>query len=225
MREKNKLECEHIESIFTEISFKLKDKKKWLICGLYRPPSLCDNIFIEDFNKTFDKISTKYDNIIIIGDLNYNYLDDEKCTPLKTMCDVFDYTNIVKKATCFTKYVLIPTLIDVILTNKPNFCQNVSNFNCDLSDYHNMISFQLKGYVPKVKKEFIWYRSYKNFDNEKFIDDLRSVNFESLTSVDDVNKAYSNFQSEFVDVIDKHIPMKKRRSIITPAPYMNKECL
>jgi exonuclease III len=76
---KNKLECEHIESIFTEISFK---DKKWLICGLYRPPSLCDNIFIEDFIKTFDNISTKYDNIIIIGDLNYNYLHDEKCTPL-----------------------------------------------------------------------------------------------------------------------------------------------
>ena len=73
-----------------------------------------------------------------------------------------------------------------------------------------MISFQFKGYVPQIKKEFIWYRSYKNFDNEKFIDDLRSVNFENLTSVDDVNKAYSNFQAAFVDVIDKHIPMKKR---------------
>ena len=35
------------------------------------------------------------------------------------------------------------------------FCQNVSNFNCGLSDYHNMISFQLKGYVPKIKKELI----------------------------------------------------------------------
>ena len=82
-----------------------------------------------------------------------------------------------------------------------------------------MISFQLKGYLPKIKKEFIWYRSYKNFDNEKFIDDLRSVNFENLTSVDDVNKAYSNFQSAFVDVIDKHMyTYKKRRSIITPAP-------
>ena len=61
------------------------------------------------------------------------------------------------------------------------------------------------------------------FDNERFINDLRSVNFENLTSVDDVSKAYSNFQSTFVDVIDKHIPMKQRRSIITPAPYMNKE--
>ena len=37
---------------------------------------------------------------------------------------------------------------------------------------------------------------------EIFIDDLRSVNFENLTSVDD---GYSNFQSAFVDVIDKHI--------------------
>ena len=156
----------------------MEEEEEELICGLYRPPSLCDNIFIEDLNKTFDKISTKYDNIIIIGDLNYNYLDDENCTPLKTMCDVFDYTNIVKKATCFTKYAL-PTLIDVILTNKPNFCQNVSNFNCGLRDYQNMNSFQLKGYVPKIKKEFIWYRSYKNFDNETFIDDLRSVNVEN----------------------------------------------
>jgi hypothetical protein len=53
----------------------LEEEEEELICGLYRPPSLCDNIFIEDLNKTFDKISTKYDNIIIIGDLNYNYLD------------------------------------------------------------------------------------------------------------------------------------------------------
>jgi len=87
-------------------------------------------------------------------------------------------------------------------------------------DYHTLekISHSGKRISPETK-----YRSYKNFDNEKFIDDLRSVNFENLTSVDDVNKAYSNFQSAFVDVIDKHIPMKKRRSIITPAPYMNKE--
>jgi hypothetical protein len=68
------------------------------------------------------------------------------------MCDVFDYTNIVKKSYMLYK-ICITTLINVILTNKPNFCQNVSNFNCGFSDYHNMISFQLKGYVPIIKKE------------------------------------------------------------------------
>ena len=34
--------------------------------------SLSDHLFMEDFNKTFDKISVKYDNVILIGDLNYN---------------------------------------------------------------------------------------------------------------------------------------------------------
>ncbi|CAG2195891.1 unnamed protein product [Mytilus edulis] len=199
---KTKLECKTIESIFTEINFK---DRKWLICGLYRPPSLNDNLFIEDFNKTFDKISEKYDNVIIIGDLNYNCLDAEKCIPLINMCDVFDFTNIVKKATCFTKNAL-PTLLDVILTNKPNFCQNISNFNCGLSDYHNIISFQLKGFVPKIKKEFINYRSFKSFDQEKFVHELNCVNFDNLLSVDDVNEAYSNFQSEFVNIIDRNHP-------------------
>jgi hypothetical protein len=35
------------------------------------------------------------------------------------MCDIFDYTNLVKTATCHTKNAN-PTLIDVILTNKPS---------------------------------------------------------------------------------------------------------
>jgi hypothetical protein len=70
-----------IESIFTEINFK---NRKWLICGLYRPPSLSDHLCMEDFNKTFDKISVKYDNVVLIGDLNYNVLDEDKGTPLTT---------------------------------------------------------------------------------------------------------------------------------------------
>jgi hypothetical protein len=36
------------------------------------------------------------------------------------MCDIFDYANLVKTATCHTKNVN-PTLIDVILTNKPSY--------------------------------------------------------------------------------------------------------
>jgi len=43
--------------------------------------------------------------------------------------------------------------------------------------------------------------------------EVKSVNFEKLTLVDDNNKAYLNFQSEFVDVVDKHISIKKRRSL------------
>jgi hypothetical protein len=30
-------------------------------------------------------------------------VDEDKGTPLTTMCDIFDYTNLVKTATCHTK--------------------------------------------------------------------------------------------------------------------------
>ena len=55
---------------------------------------------------------------------------------------------------------------------------------------------------------------------ENCIDDERSIDFENLVSVDE---AYSNFQSAFTEVIDKHMPLKKRKPVVNPAPYMNKE--
>lgn len=122
-----------------------------------------DKEFSNDFIQTFDQLSVKYDNILILGDLNYNMLlDNSKSTPLNNVCDIFDFSNLIKKATCFTKDAL-PTLIDVILTNKPNKCQNATNFNCGLSDYHNLISVQLKGEIPKLKKRLCYIQKFQKF--------------------------------------------------------------
>jgi hypothetical protein len=41
---------------------------------------------MEDFIKTFDKISVKYDNVILIGDLNYNVLDETNLNCLLKYC-------------------------------------------------------------------------------------------------------------------------------------------
>jgi hypothetical protein len=91
---KSNLDCGTIESIFTEINFK---NRKWLICELYRPPSLSDHLCMEDLNKIFDNSSVKYDNVILNSDLNNNVLDEDKGTPLTTMCDIFDYTKLAKQ--------------------------------------------------------------------------------------------------------------------------------
>jgi hypothetical protein len=51
--------------------------KKWLISGVYRPQTINDKTFNDDFIKTCDKITTKYDNFMYIGDLNYDFLDEK----------------------------------------------------------------------------------------------------------------------------------------------------
>jgi hypothetical protein len=56
-----------------------------------------DDKFIEDFTNTFDKASLDYENVLVLGDLNYNMQDREKSSPLQSVCDLFDYSNLVKK--------------------------------------------------------------------------------------------------------------------------------
>ena len=86
-----------------------------LITGMHGPLSMSYSDFNQDFVKSYDQMSVKYDNLLILGDLNYDLLSDQKSTPLTNVCDICDLENIVKCATCFTKGA-DPTLIDVILT-------------------------------------------------------------------------------------------------------------
>jgi hypothetical protein len=86
---------------------------------------------------------------MFIGDLNYDMLVPDKSTPLQNVCDIFDLTNLVKSATCYTK-ISNPRLNDVILTNMPNM--NVTNLNCGISDVHNLIALQIKGSIIQRKK-------------------------------------------------------------------------
>ena len=124
--------------------------KKWLISGLYRPQTIDEQTFNEDFVKTCDQITTAYDNFMFIGDLNYDMLVSDKSSPLQNVCDIFDLTNLVKSPTCYTKNSN-PSLNDVILTNMPNNCMNVTNFNCGISDVHNLIAVQIKGSIIQRK--------------------------------------------------------------------------
>jgi hypothetical protein len=62
----------------------------------------------------------------------------------KEVCDIFDLTNMVVDPTCFTKGAS-PSLNDVILTNKPNYCMNTNNYNYVLD--FDMVFFALLGHV------------------------------------------------------------------------------
>jgi endonuclease/exonuclease/phosphatase family metal-dependent hydrolase len=97
-----------------------------------------DEVFLQDSTCTLDKISSKYDNFIIMGDLNYNLKDDNRCKPLDDLCDIFDLSNIIKGDTYFPKDSE-PSQIDVVLSNNHKIFPSQCNFNCGISDIHIML--------------------------------------------------------------------------------------
>ena len=136
------------------------------------------------------------------------------------ICDIFYFTNLVKAATCFMKHCT-PSLVDVFLTNKPNFCFNVLNFGCGISDWHNLIGVLVKGATARVEKKRTMYRSYKNFDEAEFSEGVRRIPFHAAYVFNDINDIYWAHEWLLADIINEHAPIKERVTKARKPAYMN----
>ena len=96
-------------------------------------------------------------------------------------------------------------------------------FECrySTSDFHNIIGCSLKTNKPKPNKKIIQYRSFKHFDEDKFHKDLKELPIHSVICSGDVDHQLSLFYTMYSDVVDKHIPLKRKTINKSPAPFMN----
>ena len=75
-----------------------------------------------------------------------------------------------------------PININLIMTNMTKYLQNSQAIETGLFDFHKMCLIVLKVFYTKQKQYFIQYRSYCNFSNEAFINDLRNTFFQFSSS-------------------------------------------
>ena len=208
-----------IESIVLETTM---NNRKWAVIGVYRPPSVENKLFTDVITKGLDKISVHYDNVMLTGDLNYDCLSESKCSTLNDLCDIFSMKNLIKSPTCYTKNC-IPSLVDVILTNQPQYCFNAINFGCGISDWHNMIGIVVKGATVRNEKLKMKYRSFKHFDAAQFSTDVSKIPFHAALVFDDVEDMYWAHERLLADVIDEHASIKERVSKVKKPAFMNGE--
>ena len=71
---------------------------------------------------------------------------------------------------------------------------------------HTLTSFGHKGSHHTIK-----YRSFKTFDENSFKNDLNQVPWEILSSCDDVNEMVCIWNSLFLEVVNKHAPLRQHR--------------
>ena len=89
--------------------------REWTTIETYRHPSVDNKPFMDITTKP---LSAQYEDLILIGYLNYYCLERIKVSTLFDLCDIF-YFKILQNATCFMK-TFSPSPVDVILTNNLN---------------------------------------------------------------------------------------------------------
>ena len=163
--------------------------------------------------KVLDQLAPRYENFVIVGDLN----SEETNCEISNFMDVYGLKNLIKSPTCY-KSVDNPSSIDMFLTNKASGFQNTTTIEVGLSDFHLMIQTVLKSGFVKKGPRIVTYRDYSKFDPIKFRSDLQS----NLAKDNEEYSVFENFNSVVEEVLNNHVPLKQKYLRANDAPFMTK---
>ena len=174
---------------------------KFLLIGLYKPPSVSEKEFLLHLNKTHNFFSTKYENITLIGDFNMQPGNKN----LKDFCDLNQLEHLILKPTCYKGKT--PSTIDLIITNHKTSFMKSDTCETGLSDHHKMVHSFLRKTFAKGKPKTIYYRCFKNFEQNKFNEELKK-----RISID---LSFEAFLEIFQSTLDRFAPYKQKKYGIT----------
>ena len=201
---------ENFEGFFIELE--LSKKNKWLLSYSYNPHKGNTKQHLSNISKGLDELNSKYDNILIIGDLNTEMSEPS----LNEFCQTYNLESIVNKPTCF-KNPKNPSCIDLMLTNKQERFLKAKTVETGLSEFHKMVVSIFKKSLKKQKPKIITYRDYKRFDNEK----LRESLITCFSTGENIS--YDAFGNLVLQTLDKMAQIKQKHIIGNQSPFMKKE--
>ena len=198
--------------------------KPFLITTWYRPPnSSIDKL--KEFEKLLQDIDYEDKESIIMGDINIDISKDSFDTnsaELKFITDLFQYDQKINEPTRVTKDTR--TLIDHFYSNKTDLITLAGVSKITISD--NYLIYGVRKF-PNLKGncKMIEYRDFKYFDVETFEKDLQFLNSLNLECYNDVNNTWLIWKRNFMEIIDRHAPLKKRGLGKAKTPWINKSLL
>ena len=191
---------------------------------VYRPPEYGNlSEFFEKLSRVVDLAITKYNNVVVLGDINVDTQDSNSpgLNKVQDLCDVFGLKNLIKSTTCETK--TSTSSIDITLTNGTRSFKNSGTIETGLSDFHKLVMTSFRSIYERLRPTKIQYRSYKKFNEADFLKDITDALFDKCLKIRDSEVAYDSFKDTFISITNKHAPLKTKMIRGNQAPFKTKE--
>lgn len=212
------LYSESAEHIFIEVLFgQLK-----LLLGVYYSPSLHINYF-QSFETLLEKYIPTVDHTIIMGDFNTCLLKAD--ARAKRLTDIVNSSNLQLLPSPATHFFpnCTPSLLDLIMVSSTDHVNLHGQFPAEAFSYHDLIYVSYKIRPPKAKPTIVMRRSFKNFNNEKFLQDLHNIDWDAIYCASTVDDKVNLFNSMLTELFDVHAPLRPMKLKHLPAPWLTKE--
>ena len=87
----------------------------------------------------------------------------------------------------------------MFLANRPLSFQKTRTIETGIGDYHKLISAFLKSHYTHLKPRIIYYRNYKNYDEELFLKNLENSNLSANS--DNPHENYNNLSQKIMHLL------------------------
>ena len=229
-------------SIWMEMG--LPHKRKILVCNFYREhqylkqadnSSLAPNeqlirwlVFLDQWERA---LATGKE-CLVLGDSNIDHslfntsdISKSRHKPLVTeLCDRIFPHGVKQCLTGFThsRPGQRDSLLDVLYTNAPQKMSNIQAVTRGASDHKIVTAVRhCKNVVTAAR--YTKKRSYKNFDQELFLHEIRKTSWWDIYNSADVDEATELFTQKLTNILDKMVPMKIYQTRRKFVPWLSEE--
>ena len=88
---------------------------------------------------------------------------------------------------------------------------------------HSLVFTVLRSVASRSRSRKICFRSLKNFNEEKVMQDLHMAPFSIMNLFDDVNDKLFTFEQLYNGILKEHAPLKQTINRGNQIPYMNEQ--
>lgn len=206
-KRRSDLESDDLEHIWLEIN--QTNSKPFLLSILYRPPDTKIS-WKNDFEINTEKVQLEDKEIIILGDFNRDLKNQGISQEWLGFISSIGLTQLIENPTRESNNA--KTLIDHIYTDHPQNIVWTLVPKLGLSDHYPIFcSRKINPKFSKNKHHLIKYRSFKNLNEQAFLNDILQTDWSPIFQENDVNISLQYFIDKFTIIIDKHAPQKQHR--------------
>ena len=201
----------HIEVLAIELKINCK---VILLVGAYRLPKATGNDYFlkleDELNLLCMWAELQKQTFILMGDLNLNRLDINKREGkiLMDLEESFDLECLINRPTRITEVSC--TLIDVLLTNRPDMFNQAGTYNPEISDHcliYGLLNEKTMHYKPKT----ILTRNLKNVNLELLAEDMLNSRWQVGDIFPDVDDKIDYWSGLINYTVDQHAPLRRKR--------------
>ena len=183
-------------------------KSSILVGYIYRNPASTFGWY-DQFVTMMDRIQGCNLNVVLLGDFD---TDMQKSNPAwDSTISLSGLNQMITSPTRINPHSSTST--NHIYTSNTSIVSNIVVPATGISDYFPVYcTLSVKTVKPVLNVySSIVYRCFKQFDKRAFLMDLHVIPFEKVYNFSDPNVALSHWIDLFLDVINKHAPLKKKK--------------